>query len=203
MKRSTAWVPGLFLMAASFSASAQVNPKNLDTAANPRPWGSNPPARGSALSSPSGSGAVHPELRKLWKDLSGKYEETDGTSHFSLALKAVTPYALSVQTRTPEGAVEKGWILLADVSPSYRSSKIRFALEYRPDSIRSDFSCILYGAPTADGITFESEASDCSFPLGKRVSKVKIDLSAAGIALSEKDSGKEGETLVLRRVGKS
>jgi hypothetical protein len=203
MKRSAASISSLFLLAAAFSAPAQVNPKNMDTAANPRPWGSDPPAWGSSLSSPSGLGPVHPELGKLWKNLSGTYEETDGTSHFALVVKAVTPYALSVQTRTPDGDVEKGWILLADVSPSYRSPKMRFALEYRPDSIRSEFSCILYGAPTADGITFESEASDCSFPLGRRVSKVKIDLSAAGIALSEKDSGKEGESLVLRRVGKS
>ena len=201
MKRSAASISGLFLFAVGFSASAQVNPRNLDTAANPR--GSDPPAWGSGLSSPSGLGPVHPELRKLWKNLSGKYEETDGTSHFSLALKAVSPYALSVQTRTGAGDMEKGWIVLADVSPSYRSPKMRFALEYRPDSFRSEFSCILYGAPTADGITFESEGTDCSFPLGRRVSKVKIDLSSAGIALSEKASGKESETVFLRRTGKS
>ncbi|MDQ6894302.1 MAG: hypothetical protein M3167_16695 [Acidobacteriota bacterium] len=198
MKRS-----GLFLIAAAFSASAQVNPKNMDTAAHPRPWGSTPPAWGSALSHPPGPGPVHPELRRLWKTLPGRYEQSEGDSHLSLALTAVTPYALSVQTRTGSGDLEKGWIVLADVSPSYRSQKVRFALEYRPDSLRSELSCILYGAPTADGITFESEGSDCSFPLGRRVSKVKIDLSADGIALSETDSRKEGEALVLRRVGKS
>jgi hypothetical protein len=175
----------------------------MDTTANPRPWGSDPPAWGAALSVPSGLGPVHPELRKLWKKLPGRYEQSDGESRLSLALKAVGPYALSVQTRTESGDVEKGWIVLADVSPSYRSTKMRFALEYRPDPFRSEYSCILYGVPTAEGITFESEGTDCSFPLGRRVSKVRIDLSAAGIALSEKDPGKEGETVLLRRVGKS
>ena len=189
---------GLLLLGTALPAVSQVNPKNMDLAASPRSGASTGP--GFTSSSFSNLGPVHPELYQLWKGLPGRYETTDRASHLSLNLRAISPYVLFVEVRTTEGGqeaiVERGWIELRDASWSYRSQKRRFAMAYRPDSLRRDFGCSFYGAPRADGITFESEGSDCSFALGRRISKLQIDLSLTGIAVSESD----GETTLLSRV---
>jgi len=195
--RRRASIPGFFvlILAAAFPLSAQSNPKNLNPIPSPR--GLNSTWGGGMPWSP---GAVHHELYQLWKKLPGTYEEGEGESRRSLEVTAVEPYALSVQTRTVDGAILHGWLVLGDVSTSYRSPKMRFALQYRPDTERREYACTLYGVPTADGITFESEESDCSFTLGQRVSKVKIEISAGRIAISDP---KGGEATFVRRAAKS
>jgi len=199
--RRSASILGFFVLvlAAAFPLSAQVNPKNLDPIANPR--GSETTSAGYGVGVSSGyGGAVHRELYQLWKKLPGSYDQGEGESKVSLKLTAVEPYTLSVQTLTAAGAVERGWLVLGDVSTSYRSAKMRFAMQYRPEYQRAEYACILYGAPTASGITFESEGTDCSFTLGRKVSKMKIEISAGRIAVSDE---KAGETAYVRRATKS
>jgi hypothetical protein len=196
MKCPTSCFAALITLAVPLTATAQQNPRNIDTAANPR--GSSPASAGALMTSLEAP--VHLELRKLWKDLSGTYEQGQGDSRVSVDLKAISPYSLSVQARTPAGLVERGVLVLGDASTSYRSSRIRFAMQYRPDSFRSEYSCTLFGFPTAQGFTFESEGGDCSFVLGRRVSKVKIDVSRSRISIS---AGNEAETAFLRRPDKS
>lgn len=193
---------GLLLLAAAASGQSQVNnPKNLDPSPHPRGSEAASPVY-SAGASPyaTGGGPVHPELYRLWKTLPGRYERTDEGSRLTVTLRATSPYVLFVEARTEAGgveSVERGWIGLGDASPSYRSTKMRFALSYRPDSLRSDFGCVLYGAPTAEGISFASEASDCSFPLGRRIAKLTVDVGQTTITLSDP---KEADALVLTRV---
>jgi hypothetical protein len=185
----------MLVLPAAFPLSAQVNPKNSNPIPSPR--GSNSTWGGGMSVYP---GAVHRELYQLWKKLPGSYEEGGGESRRSLELTAVEPYAISVQTRTASGAVLHGWLVLGDVSTSYRSPKMRFALQYRPDVDRYEYACTFYGVPTPDGITFESEGTDCSFTLGQRVSKLKIEISAGRIAISDP---KDGEATFVRRAAKS
>ena len=195
--RGSASILGFFLLvlAAASPLTAQSNPKNLNPIPSPR--GSNA-AWGGGM--PWIPGAVHHELYQLWKKLPGSYVESEGDSRRSLEVTAVEPYALSVQTRTAAGAVLHGWLVLGDASTSYRSPKMRFALQYRPDVDRYEYACTLYGVPTPEGITFESEESDCSFTLGRRVSRVKIEISAGRIAISDP---KDGEATFVRRPAKS
>jgi hypothetical protein len=190
---------GFFLAAA---AHAQVNPKNMDTTANPR--GQNTTgASGVGFPGPSSAGSygpAHPQLYRLWKGLAGRYEAAAGDLSLTLTVRPIYPYSLFVETRTKEGGVEtveRGYLFLVDASPSYTSSNIRYAVAYRPDSTRSDYSCLLYGRPSPGGITFESEQTDCSFTLGRRVAKLRLDATDHSIALSP---GQDGETTVLHRI---
>jgi hypothetical protein len=185
----------VLILAAALPLSAQNNPKNLNPIPSPR--GSNPAWGGGMPWTP---GAVHRELYQLWKKLPGSYEEGEGESRRSLELTAVEPYAISVETRDAAGAVLRGWLVLGDASTSYRSPKMRFALQFRPDVDRNEYACTFYGVPTADGITFESEGTDCSFTLGQKVSKLKIEISAGRIAISDP---KDGEATFVRRAAKS
>jgi hypothetical protein len=194
---------GVFLLAAAWAAESQTNPKNMDPAPNPR---GGPDDYGSVGYSPSqsvlgsGSASAHQELWQLWKKLPGRYEKNDEGSRLTVTLRATSPYVLFVEARTEAGgkeSVERGWISLADVSTGYRSARVRFALAYRPDSLRNDFGCALYGTPTADGIAFESEGTDCSFAIGRRVSKVRVDATTDTISLSAE---KDAEPAVLTRV---
>ena len=185
---------GVGVLALAAPAPAQVNPKNLDTAANPRPGA---PATTSWSVSP---GSAHRELWQLWRSLPGVYRETGEAPGLEVRLRAVSPYVLRAETRQgpPEAvSVERGTVSLGDISPSATSPKMRFTLEYRPESLRSDFACGLFGAPTPEGVRFETEGSDCSFLLGRRVSKITIDASHGEIVVTE---AKSGETLVLKRV---
>lgn len=185
---------GVLALAGPAPVPAQVNPKNLDTAANPRPGA---PAT-TSWSVPPGS--AHRELWQLWKSLPGVYRETGEAPGLEVRLRAVSPYVLFAETRQgpPEAiSVERGTVSLGDVSQSPTSPKMRFTLGYRPEALRSDFPCGLFGAPTPEGVRFETEGSDCSFALGRRVSKITIDASHGEIVLTE---AKTGETLVLKRV---
>lgn len=194
-------VLGLLLLAAAASGLSQVNnPKNLDP--SPHPRGSEAPSAvyGIGASSYSYGGPVHPELYRLWKGLQGRYEKSDEGSRLTVTLTATSPYVLSVQARTVAGgheSVERGWIYLGDASTGYTSAKMRFALSYRPDSLRSNYACTLYGSPSPDGIAFESEASDCSFPLGRRISKMRVDATRSAISVSNQ---KDTDMTVLTRI---
>jgi hypothetical protein len=191
--------PGLLLLLAATAATAQVNPKNMDTAANPRGTTLyNPSSPSYGLPSTYGA-PVHRELYLLWKTLPGIYESAEDGTKRTLTLHAVSPYVLSVEIRTGVGgkeSVERGYLGLADASPSYTSKKIRFAVAYQPESLRKEWSCALYGSPTPDGITFESEQTDCSFTLGRLVSKLRFDATADAISLS--DVGDGAVTLVKK-----
>jgi len=190
---------GLLAIAVTVCASGQTNPKNIDTAADPK--GLDPTAgTQSPLYSGVGYGPAHPELYQLWKRLPGRYEKNEDGSRRIVTLKAISPYVLFVENRLLAGgqeSVERGWLYLGDVSTSYNSPKMRFALSYRPDSLRGEYGCALYGYPSANGITFESEGSDCSFTLGRPVSKLRVDAAAGMISISD---AKDAETTVLTRV---
>ena len=189
---------GLLALAVSVCVSGQTNPKNMDTAANPR--GLDTGVSGSPGSALSGTlGTVHPEVYRLWKSLEGRYETSEGGTHVTLTLKRTSPYVLFAETRTEAGGktdVERGSLQLGDASPSPTSGRIRYALAYQPESLRSEWGCFLYGYSTTAGIAFESEGSDCSFTFGRRITKLKIDTSHGSIASVTKD----GETTLLTRV---
>lgn len=194
--RPAAAALGVLVLALAAPCSAQVNPKNMNPIPNPRP-GWQQPLAGSPVSRP---GTAHRELWQLWETLPGRYRETGEGPRLEVTLRAVSPYVLFVEARSGAGGqqtVERGTIRLADVSTSSNSAKMRFALEYRPETHRQDFACTLFGAPGPGGVTFETEASDCSFPLGRRVSKLKLDASQGEIAIADE---KSGEALSLRRV---
>lgn len=191
-------VLGLLALAVAVCASGQVNnPKNINTAADPKGLD---PAVGQRSVSTTGWGSVHPELYRLWKSLPGRYAKSDDQSRLTVTLKATTPYVLFLEARTEAGGqetVERGWIHLGDASPSYRSARMRFAMAYEPESLRNEHGCTLYGSPTADGITFSTEGSDCSFALGRRVGNLKVDATSKTIAVTGE---KDAETTVLARI---
>jgi hypothetical protein len=190
----------LLALAVSVCATGQVNnPKNIDTAANPR--GSDPAGSiGRSEISTAGLGSVHPELYQLWKGLPGRYTTGGDGDRLTVTLKATTPYVLFLEARTEAGGretVERGWVHLGDASPSYTSTRMRFALAYEPESLRSEQHCTMFGSPGTDGITFATEGSDCSFVLGRRVGNLTVNARRDTITLSQE---KDGETTVFARI---
>ena len=200
----------LLLGAAAWTVQGQgnpqsMNPKNLDTAANPRGgpdgYGASTYWPGSSFGWDGSNGPAHPELYRLWKSLEGRYESNADGTRLVLALRRISPYVLFLQATTELGGittVERGYLQLWDASVSYTSDSVRYALFFRPETLRSEYGCSLYGRPSPDGITFESEGSDCSFPLGRKVSKLTFQAAAAAIEISEGS----GEITALRRVQK-
>jgi hypothetical protein len=192
-------VLGTLALAVSVCASGQVNnPKNIDPSPNPR---------GSELgplyaSLPGEVGQAHPAVYKLWESLEGKYEGVDQGTHITLTLKRTSPYLLFAETRTETNGrqdVSRGYVQLGDSSPSYISSKVRYALAYRPETLRSSWTCLFYGYAGSDAVSFESEIGDCSFTFGRPVSKVRLDVSPEAIVLSAEKDGKATLTRVSDR----
>ncbi len=143
---------------------------------------------------------VHPELYRLWESLPGDYESADQSTPLRLSLRAVSPYVVFLEARTKSGGkeiLERGFVHLGDASPSYRSQKKRFSLTYRPETLGMNFFCTFYGAPSGGGVRFETEGSDCSFPLKRPISKWTIDTSAAELTVTD---AKTGQATVLRKI---
>ena len=181
------------VLSTTLPAAAQVNPKNM----NPAAPGPAQPGRFDAVPR-----AVSPELYRLWERLPGRYESTVGRPPVRVSLRAISPFVLFVEASTSFGgkeSLERGYIELGDASPSYVSSKKRFSLSYRPEALGMNFTCTFYGAPHDGAVTFETEGSDCSFPLRRPVSKWKIDTSRDEISVTD---AKTGESTVLRRVSR-
>ena len=198
--------PALLLFVVAATAAGQVNPKNMDPAAAPRgsplDSGTFPSPWAGGITALTNDVPVHRELYQLWKTLPGRYESTDGTTKVTMTLRAVYTYVLFVEIRKDVGgheSVDRGYLGLADASPSYTSRDMRFAIAYQPESLRRNWSCALFGRPTADGITFESEVTDCSFTLGRTVSKLRFDAAADSISLS---AAGDGEVTLARKASK-
>jgi hypothetical protein len=145
-------------------------------------------------------GPVHPPLYRLWQTLPGRYEATEAGVRLVIVLAQVAPYNLSLEARTlaaGEEIVEPGTLGLADASPSWTSTSMRFVVAYRPEGVAAGWGCGLYGAPTGDGMAFAAEAADCSFAFGRRIARLSVDADAAVIRVSGPG---DSEPLVFTRV---
>lgn len=128
---------------------------------------------------------IQKEFYATWMSLPGTYEATKDGETLKLTLHANPDYRLFLEltgTRGGEKLLERGFVDLFVDSTTYDK---KLTVTYRPETLGKQFHCSLIGQLTAGGLTGETGASDCSFPLHERVSKWKVDATPGAIVVTD------------------
>ena len=86
-------------------------------------------------------------------------------------LTANPEYRLFLDVTGTEGGekvLQRGWIDLFINAQTYDK---QLTVTYRPETLGKQFGCTMKGVLVPGGLTAETGASDCSFPLHERVAK--------------------------------
>ena len=139
----------------------------------------------SAYAQRSPADPIQKEFYATWMSLPGTYEAAKDGETLKLTLHASPDYRLFLEltgTRGGEKLLERGFVDLFVDSATYDK---KLTVTYRPETLGKQFHCSLIGELTPGGLTGETGASDCSFPLHERVSKWKIDATPGAIVVTD------------------